>query len=79
MLTWSASPDRHALAADGFELVEFSPLQREIAAATWGAGRQRTSLVTPAAPWLARVDGAAGLGGRARKRDLRVMRRPGTL
>jgi superfamily I DNA/RNA helicase len=61
MLTWSASLDRHALAADGYDVVEFSALRREIAASTRPTSRRRTSLQNPAGTWLARVDAAAGL------------------
>jgi hypothetical protein len=61
MLAWSASLDRDALTTDGYDVVEFSALRREIAAGIRQAGRRRTSLVNPADTWLARVDRAAGL------------------
>jgi superfamily I DNA/RNA helicase len=61
MLTWSAALDRHALAAEGYDVVQFSALRREIAASTRPASRRRTSLQNPAGTWLARVEAATGL------------------
>jgi hypothetical protein len=75
MLAWSVSLDRDVLTADGYDVVEFSALRREIAAATRRAGRRRTSLVNPADAWLARVDRAAGLAVTGvRLRDLADVR-----
>jgi DNA helicase-2/ATP-dependent DNA helicase PcrA len=75
MLAWSASLDRDALTTDGYDVVEFSALRREIAAGIRQAGRRRTSLVNPADTWLARVDRAAGLAVMGvRLRDLADVR-----
>ena len=55
MLIWGQSLDRESLAADGYEVVEFSALRREVVASTQRAGSRRESLANPAGAWLSRV------------------------
>ncbi|HWF23917.1 MAG TPA: ATP-dependent helicase [Solirubrobacteraceae bacterium] len=61
MLTWGRAVDQEALASEGYEVVRFSALRREIDAAVHRAAGLRQSLANPAQPWLSRVARAAGL------------------
>ena len=61
MLSWARTLDPDLLAADGYVVVHFSALRREIDAATRHMGRARESLDNPAQMWLSRVVGAEKL------------------
>ena len=77
MLTWGRKLDRAALAADGYDVVQFSSLRRELDAAARHAGGPRETLANPAQAWLSRVaraDKLAVVGVRLRNlEDLRAL------
>jgi superfamily I DNA/RNA helicase len=61
MLTWARTLDHEALAAQGYDVVQFSALRRQIDAAARRAGLRRESLANPAQAWLSRVAAAGKL------------------
>jgi DNA helicase-2/ATP-dependent DNA helicase PcrA len=61
LLTWTASVDRHVLGTEGWDVIDFAVLCRDvIAPARRESGRRRT-LDNPAQPWLTRVAAAGKL------------------
>jgi UvrD/REP helicase N-terminal domain len=72
MLTWAPTLDHQRLAADGYDMVQFTTLGREIDAAVRRASGQRQDVANPAQAWLSRVatvDKLAVVGVRLRTLD----------
>lgn len=61
LLTWAASADRDALEGQGWEVIDFAWLCREVVAPVRGESARRRTLDNPAQPWIARVIAAAKL------------------
>ncbi|MCP9490214.1 MAG: ATP-dependent helicase [Solirubrobacteraceae bacterium MAG38_C4-C5] len=61
LLTWTASADRDALEAQGWDVIDFVWLCRDVAAPGRGESAGRRTLDNPARPWLARVAAAGKL------------------
>lgn len=61
LLTWTTSVDRHALQTEGWEVIDFAVLCREVVAPARGESGRRRTLDNPAQPWLSRVAAAGKL------------------
>jgi len=61
LLTWTTSVDRHALETQGWDVIDFAALWRDVVAPARGESGRRRTLDNPAQPWLSRVAAAGKL------------------